>query len=265
MNKMENFHQAYKVHNTTGSDIKTGGYCKKCDKDHWLGPGNTVYFCRELMRRLERLETIDLFSQQPRAVRTLETALLFGPSRGKMFGVMECLAPDGTARLLYAFSGQYNGVWLVDGWVPPLFDLDEFLILTTDKEKRIKQLGRTIDQCLPYSEEWLAQRKRRRLLSRKLMVDIHDLYKLTSFRGETASLKEAFIGSNNGIPTGTGDCCAPKLLNYAAKNNLQPLGISEFFWGKENRSGEHCHGAFTASCMEKCQPILGFMLCGLND
>jgi hypothetical protein len=96
------------------------------------------------------------------------------------------------------------------------------------------------------------------------MLDIHGLYRLTNFRGETASLEEAFIGSN-GIPTGTGDCCAPKLLNYAAKNNLRPLGISEFFWGKENRSGGHRHGAFAASCAEKCQPILGFMLCGLND
>lgn len=259
--KMENL---LKIHKTAESHIKAGGYCRKCGRDHWLGPGNTAFFCRELMRRLERLKTIDLFTQKTEDQRALETSLLFGPSRGKMFGVMECLAPDGTAKILYAFSGQYNGIWLVDGWVPPLFDLDEFFILTTEKEKQIKQLGRTIDQCLPHSENWLAQRKRRRLLSRKLMVDIHTLYKLTNFRGETASLKEAFIGGNNGIPTGTGDCCAPKLLNYAAKNNLQPLGISEFFWGKENRSGEHRHGAFTASCTEKCQPILGFILCGLD-
>jgi hypothetical protein len=259
--KMENSHKA---HRDSESHIKTGGYCRKCGRDHWLGPGNTAFFCRELMHRLEKFKTIDHFSQQPGSLKTLETALLFGPSRGKMFGVMECLAPDGSAIVLYAFSGQYNGIWLVDGWVPPLFDLDEFFILTTDKEKQIKQLGRTIDQCLPHSEDWLIQRKRRRLLSRRLMLDIHNLYKLTNFRGETASLEQAFIGSNNGIPTGTGDCCAPKLLNHAAKNNLRPLGISEFFWGKENRSGEHLHGTFTGSCAEKCQPILGFMLCGLD-
>jgi hypothetical protein len=259
--KMENSHKA---HRDSESHIKTGGYCRKCGRDHWLGPGNTAFFCRELMHRLEKFKTIDHFSQQPGSLKTLETALLFGPSRGKMFGVMECLAPDGSAIVLYAFSGQYNGIWLVDGWVPPLFAIDEFFNLTADKEKQIKQLGRTIDQCLPHSGDWLAQRKKRRLLSRKLMLDIHGLYRLTNFRGETASLEEAFIGSN-GIPTGTGDCCAPKLLNYAAKNNLRPLGISEFFWGKENRSGGHRHGAFAASCAEKCQPILGFMLCGLND
>ena len=96
------------------------------------------------------------------------------------------------------------------------------------------------------------------------MRDIHSLYRLTNFRGETTTLDEAFIG-DSGIPTGTGDCCAPKLLHFAAQNDLRPLGISEFFWGKENISGEHHHGSFSSSCVEKCRPILGFMLCGLDE
>jgi len=255
------------IHKTAvdkSSIVTTGGYCRKCDREHRLGPGNTRQHCLDLMRRFDDLQTIDFSASQAKTQATLGTAPLFGPDRGKMFGVLECLAQDGTTVILYAFSGQYLGSWLVEGWVPPLFDTLDFLSLTVEKEKQIKQLGRMIEQEVPHSGDWLAQRKKRRLLSRILMREIHNLYSLSNFRGETAGLTAAFCGSK-GIPTGTGDCCAPKLLNFAAKNNLRPLGIHEFFWGRENRAGGHRHGAFTSSCAEKCQPILGFMLCGLDE
>jgi hypothetical protein len=244
--------------------VRTSGFCRRCGREHSLGSGNTQQLCQELMRRFDSLGTINLFSTPQRPVSTLKTAPLFGHGRGKMFGVMECLKPDGTTVIIYAFSGQYNGAWQADGWAPPLFALEDFFALTVDKEKQIKQLGREIDQLSPQSSDWLLQRKKRRLLSRQLMRDIHSLYRLSNFRGETTTLDKAFIG-NNGIPTGTGDCCAPKLLNYAANNGMRPLGISEFFWGKENRARGHRHGSFTSSCVEKCQPILGFMLCGLEE
>ncbi|TKB28509.1 hypothetical protein FCL47_03230 [Desulfopila sp. IMCC35006] len=243
--------------------IRTGGYCRKCDQEHWLGPGNTVPHCRSLMHHLARRQTINLFSTGLEESVALETAPLFGPARGKMFGVMECLAPDGTTVIVHAFSGQYNGLWLVDGWAPPLFEVDEFLAMTVDTEKQIKQIGRQIDQCQPHSFDWLALRQERRHISRTLMGDIQSLYMLHNFRGEKATIHEAFFGTN-GIPTGTGDCCAPKLLNFAAQRKLHPLGISEFFWGRENKSGGQRHTVFSSSCAEKCQPILGFMLCGLD-
>ncbi len=258
---MEIFHETTSV---GASSPGTGGYCKRCHREHWLGPGNTSDFCKKLMQKLDNLGTIDLFSTQRDSSPLLKTDSLFGPARGKMFGVMECLTADDTSVILYAFSGQYNGAWLVDGWVPPLFEVDDFLNLTAEKEKQIKALGKTIDRCPQHSDVWLAQRKTRRRLSRKLMSEIHKLYLLSNFRGTTAGLDEAFIGEG-GIPSGTGDCCAPKLLHYAIRNNLRPLGISEFFWGKENRRGGHKHGVFAGPCAEKCRPILGFMLCGLQD
>ena len=98
---------------------------------------------------------------------------------------------------------------------------------------------------------------------RDLMQQIHRLYRLKNFRGQEISLFSAYSGKN-GIPTGTGDCCAPKLLNLAASRGLIPLGLAEFYWGRENRSKSRIHGHFYPSCREKCQPILGFMLCGLE-
>ena len=59
-----------------------------------------------------------------------------------------------------------------------------------------------------------------------------------------------------------GDCCAPKLINFAAKNKLEPISIAEFYWGQENASGSKKHLHFYGSCEEKCGPILGRMLYG---
>ena len=215
------------------------------------------------MRQLAERGTIDLFSSDP-PDPALATDWLFGPARGKMFGILECLRPDGATVMLRAFSGQYNGRWLVEGWAPPLFAVDGFTALCTDVELRIKELGREIEIRPAHSEEWLALRRERRLLSRQLMRKIHGLYRLTNFRGETAPLAEAFLGGGN-IPTGTGDCCGPKLLNLAAKTGLRPMGLAEFYWGRENRSGGRRHHTFNGSCAEKCGPILGFMLCGLDE
>lgn len=181
-----------------------------------------------------------------------------------MFGLMECLRPGGSTVTLRAFSGQYNGHWEVETWAPPLFDVLDFETTTFEVEKEIKRIGRGISQSTPHSKIWLSLRKKRRELSQNLMQEIHGLYTLTNFRGETATLSEAYTGSG-GMPTGTGDCCAPKLLNYAATNNLRPVSIVEFYWGKENRSESRKHRSLYSSCLEKCQPILGFMLCGLDE
>ena len=96
------------------------------------------------------------------------------------------------------------------------------------------------------------------------MKELHGLYHLHNFKGEEANLEEAFSLAK-GIPTGSGDCCAPKLLNEAAIRGLNPTGLAEFFWGKETTSGTRFHRNFYPSCEDKCQPILGFLLCGGSD
>jgi hypothetical protein len=216
------------------------------------------------MHRLDTEASINLFSSESHGEHRYGTDYLFGPARGKMFGTLECMTPDGDKTVLHAFSGQYNGSWLVEGWVPPVFDTDAFWHLTVEKEKEIKQLGREIDAAKHRSIAWLTLRKKRRQISQALMREIHKLYSVTNFRGQTAKLQEAFIGDGN-MPTGTGDCCAPKLLNFAAKHQLRPLGLCEFYWGTANSSGDRNHGSFYPSCPDKCRPLLGFMLCGLEE
>lgn len=243
---------------------KSSGYCIRCKTVHMLGSEMAVSSGHSLMQQLGSLGSIDLSGADPNENGDLKTEYLFGDARGKMFGVMACMRPDGSIMTLRAFSGQYNGRWKVKGWVPPLFDTEEVSRISSKVEQHIKAIGSEIDLSLPHSDRWLLLRKKRRQLSQNLMRDIHSLYRLTNFRGDTATLYQTYIG-NNGIPTGTGDCCAPKLLNYAAKKHLLPLGMTEFYWGRENKSANRQHGAFYSSCKEKCEPILGFMLCGINS
>lgn len=237
------------------------GYCTACECQHHLYQGSSLDHAFALMQALSEQRRIDFETPLASADPECGTAWLFGEARGKMFGVLECRDTDGKTIVLKAFSGQYNTKWVVQGWVPPLFDPDEFDRLNTPAERDIKQLTRMIENYQGSQKKELLEQRRE--LSRKLMLDLHGLYRLHNFNGEYAALKQAFIHPR-GLPTGIGDCCAPKLLNFAARNGLTPIGISEFYWGKENRSKTRKLGSFYPSCQEKCEPILGFMLCGLQ-
>ncbi len=224
-------------------------FCCDCRCQHSIPRLPAADAARELMKSMD-LE--------------LATDSLYGEARGKMFGVLVCRSETGETVILRAFSGQYNGEWQVRGWVPPLFDVEAFHRLNTPVEREIKALGRRADGFTRGSEQHktlLAQRKR---MSQQLMRDIHALYSLHNFRGEERSLGH-FFPSDRGIPTGAGDCCAPKLLNHAAIKKLTPLGLIEFFHGKTNRSATRHEGEFYPACEEKCAPLLGFLLCGINE
>lgn len=248
----------------TQQERVAGGPCPDCHREHSFHEGDARIHCLELMQFLEQEKRIDLLAKNGQADPQLSTASLFGEARGKMFGVMVCRAADGSERVLRAFSGQYNERWEVEGWAPPLFNMEAFTRIYADIEPRIKDLGRMLQLTDRHSPQWTNLTRQRRQLSRQWMRDIHALYTLTNFRGRQRPLTEAFTG-NGGIPTGTGDCCAPKLFNQAVREDLTPLGLSEFYWGRENASQTRQHGRFYPSCASKCAPILGFMLCGLGE
>ena len=73
-----------------------------------------------------------------------------------------------------------------------------------------------------------------------------------------------FKSSKQNIPAGAGDCCAPKLLQYAFLNNLTPICMAEFWWGKPLTTSIRKHQNFYAACTGKCKPILKHMLQGLS-
>jgi tRNA pseudouridine32 synthase / 23S rRNA pseudouridine746 synthase len=101
-------------------------------------------------------------------------------------------------------------------------------------------------------------KQQRQTLSQTLQTQLHQTTIITNFTGETKSLQTL---RPTGLPTGSGECCAPKLLHYAASNQLTPVAMAEFWWGAA--IGDKQPGVFYGACADRCQPLMGFMLSGL--
>ncbi|MBQ9524963.1 MAG: RNA pseudouridine synthase [Bacteroidaceae bacterium] len=79
-------------------------------------------------------------------------------------------------------------------------------------------------------------------------------------KGESKNLTELFASTP---PSGAGECCAPRLLQAAYKEGLQPLCMAEFWVGDSPRDELRKEGYFYPACNSRCKPILGHMLQGL--
>ena len=107
----------------------------------------------------------------------------------------------------------------------------------------------------------VALRRRQNALSRELTERVQAAYRLTGISGVERSVPEVFYDGGRRPPTGTGDCCAPKLLSAASKRGIRPIAIAECWFGAPSPDGARRHGQLHLPCAEKCTPILGFLLC----
>lgn len=103
------------------------------------------------------------------------------------------------------------------------------------------------------------ERKRR---SEALQEWLFAQFDFLNARGERRSLHDLFPARR--IPSGAGECCAPKLLQAAYHLGLRPVAMAEFWWGPSSPYHYHQEGAFFPACHSKCRPILTHMLKGLN-
>ncbi len=105
----------------------------------------------------------------------------------------------------------------------------------------------------------------RKNLSNALQKKLFQQYKFLNTHGIEKDLNDIFKDTPNHIPpAGSGECAAPKLLQYAFAHDLKPLALAEFWWGVAPKSEIRQHKKFYASCQSKCQPILGHMLDGIE-
>ena len=65
-------------------------------------------------------------------------------------------------------------------------------------------------------------------------------------------------------PSGTGECCEPKLLQYAFTHGMRPVEMAMFWWGEPPKTEIRQHGQFYPACNGKCKPLLTWMLKGMN-
>lgn len=106
---------------------------------------------------------------------------------------------------------------------------------------------------------------KRSQLSHDLQQKIFEQFTFRNSKNEFKSLSELFVQKLYiQPPAGAGECAAPKLLNYAFENKLQPLALVEFWWGQSPKSLNRKHGEFYPYCKEKCEPILAHVLEGIN-
>lgn len=108
-------------------------------------------------------------------------------------------------------------------------------------------------------------KQKRKQQSAKIQKQLFDSYVFLNNKGELKSATDIFLLTEVKVPpAGTGDCAAPKLLHYAFTHNLEPVAMAEFWWGPSPAKAIRKHNYFYPACKSKCEPILGFMLQGLN-
>lgn len=133
-------------------------------------------------------------------------------------------------------------------------------------KKRWESVINDVDRQLSlFVSEIKALRSQRKAMSDNLQQWLFMQYDMLNAHGERRNLCSIFADTPQGMPpSGAGDCCAPKLLQYAYLNGLKPLCMAEFWWGASPKTEIRHHLHYYPACSGKCKPILGHMLQGLS-
>lgn len=191
--------------------------------------------------------------------------------QGIMVGVAVCQKPDGSSVVLNTVSGISKRIKGSESaglgiFVEPIVSSAEiekalrkndFQIhqLTEKinflKEKRKRSDGKFENQ----SEEEIQFVKKRLDLCDESLKKVFNLYSFHCADGKVRSLLEICRKKQKNLPpTGTGDCCAPKLLDFAFKNQLAVKSLAEVFYGESNKF--RINGKLYGPCDERCSLIL---------
>lgn len=128
--------------------------------------------------------------------------------------------------------------------------------------ERIDKLRSTIEESDRKIKNWKLERQQRSVALQRL---VFDRFVMLNGLGERRNLNEIFSATPQGAPpSGAGECAAPKMLQYAYANGYQPLAMAEFWVGKSPKTEVRHHGYFYPACKAKCEPILKWMLQGLD-
>ncbi|MCR5762438.1 MAG: RluA family pseudouridine synthase [Treponema sp.] len=208
-------------------------------------------------------------------------------NQGIMIGALACTNPAGTSEIsLVTISGvshtlefdaekmesrdltgeSGNETSCRMTFVPPVVEPGLIEQALEKNDGRIHELtaliqnlkaGRAKGQAA--SEQEQAYIQERKALTGESLQNVYGLYSFYCADGNMRSLnsicKERIKGALP--PTGTGECCAPKLLHYAYSHNLMPVSMCEVFYekGMDIEKAEPC-----PPCTERCGIILPEML-----
>lgn len=133
------------------------------------------------------------------------------------------------------------------------------------KQKWDNELAQLQAELEQHQNQLDALKEKRKQLSAALQKKLFSQYQFLNQQGDEKSLVDIFEGTANLIPpAGSGECAAPKLLQYAFAHQLKPIALAEFWWGRSPKSEIRQHKKYYPACNNKCHPILGHMLEGIE-
>lgn len=142
------------------------------------------------------------------------------------------------------------------------FQKAELKRLTARWQQRVAECEAAVT---PFRESVAAMKEERKCRSAALQRWLFEQFKVSNGNGCEKSLLDIFAAHSGIIPPGgAGECAAPKLLQYAYRNSLTPIAVAEFWVGASPTGEVRRDGCFYGACKSKCEPILGFMLQGLD-
>ena len=140
-----------------------------------------------------------------------------------------------------------------------------------DNLQRLKQLRKTLSDAL---QQWLFSQFRM-LNYQGESKDLLEIFRDAAFQDTTrrdSAFRDSLLDPPQASiiskrtafkmvpPAGSGECCEPKLLQYAYSHGFKPLQMAMFWWGESPKEEIRHHLQFYPACNGKCKPILHWML-----
>ena len=133
------------------------------------------------------------------------------------------------------------------------------------KQQWQSQITATQTQLNELQQQIKQLKRQRKQLSNSLQKKLFAQYQFLNTLGDARDLNDIFNDAPNHLPpAGAGECAAPKLLQYAFKQQLTPVAMAEFWWGASPKSEIKQHQNYYPACHGKCRPILAHMLTGMQ-
>ncbi len=189
-----------------------------------------------------------------------------------MVGALVCMDQEGKQTIVRTVSG--NSRFLSPATIRTdiqyalgIVSTDQIQGALAENDDEVHQLTAQIESIVPDTKEnrdkIKALSQKRTTLTTRSLIKFHALYSFNTLTNKKMSLREICDKKKIGLPpTGVGECCAPKLLDFAARNGLHPISMAEVLYDpSKNYTGIQAKNLEPIPpCDSRCSIILPDML-----
>ncbi|MBR5646936.1 MAG: RluA family pseudouridine synthase [Treponema sp.] len=216
------------------------------------------------------LELLDDIENKTVVLKQISEISIERINQGIMTGALVCWDPRKKERVvLHAVSGIAKQLYTNDSKqtyikngikhviVPPVASGKKITRALRKNDRKIHELTEKINRLQKSADEEESRNhliKIRSNLCDESLKKVFSLYKFHCAGKKTISLNKIIKERNALVPTGTGDCCEPKLLNYAFKKKLEIISMAQVFYDDEKK-----YESFDP-CNERCGILFPYLL-----